>query len=44
MGWVATSFGVNYLCAARRPALFAVDAGHNAVLFVLMEVIIGLFG
>ena len=44
VGWVATSFGVNYLFAGRRLALLAVDAGHNVVLFVLMGLIIGLFG
>jgi len=43
-GWVATSFGVNYLFAGRRLALFAVDAGYNVVLFALMGLIIGLFG
>jgi hypothetical protein len=44
VGWVATSFGVNYLFAGRRLALFAVDAGYNVVLFALIGVIIGLFG
>jgi Protein of unknown function (DUF1761) len=44
IGWVATSFGVNYLFAGRRLALFAVDAGYNMVLFVAMGLIIGLFG
>jgi hypothetical protein len=44
VGWVATSFGVNYLFAGRRLALFAVDAGYNVVLFALMGLIIGLFG
>jgi hypothetical protein len=44
VGWVATSFGVNYLFAGRRLALFAVDAGYNVVLFALMGAIIGLFG
>jgi len=44
VGWVATSFGVNYLFAGRRLALSAVDAGYNVVLFALMGLIIGLFG
>jgi len=44
VGWVATSFGVNYLFAGRRLALFAVDAGYNVVLFALMGLIIALFG
>jgi hypothetical protein len=44
VGWVATSFGVNYLFAGRRLALFAVDVGYNVVLFALMGLIIGLFG
>jgi hypothetical protein len=41
VGWVATSFGVNYLFAGRRLPLFAVDAGYNVVLFALMGLIIG---
>jgi hypothetical protein len=44
IGWVATAFGVNYLFAGRRFALFAVDAGYNIALFALMGLIIGLFG
>ena len=44
VGWVATSFGVNYLFAGRRLALFAVDAGYNVVLFAAMGLVIGLFG
>ena len=44
VGWVATSFGVNYLFAGRRLALFAVDAGYNVVLFALMGLVLGLFG
>src|SRR5262245_7373201 len=44
VGWVATSFGVNYLFAGRRFALFAVDAGYNIALFALMGLIIGWFG
>lgn len=44
LGWVATAFGINYLFAGRRVALFAVDAGYNVVLFPLMGLIIGLFG
>jgi hypothetical protein len=44
VGWVATSFGVNYLFARRSLALFAVDAGYNVVLFALMGLIIGLIG
>jgi hypothetical protein len=43
-GWVATSFGVNYLFADRRFALLAVDAGYNILLFSVMGLIIGLFG
>lgn len=42
--WVATSFGVNYLFAGRKLALFAVDAGYNVVIFAVMGLIIGLFG
>jgi hypothetical protein len=44
VGWVATSFGVNYLFAGRRLTLLAVDAGYNIVLFALTGLMIGLFG
>ena len=44
IGWVATTFGVNYLFAGRQLALFLVDAGYNVTLFALMGLIIGLFG
>jgi hypothetical protein len=44
VGWVATSFGVNYLFAGRRLALFAVDAGYNIVLFAAMGLVLALFG
>lgn len=44
VGWVATSFGVNYLFAGRRLVLLAVDAGYNVAMFALMGLIIGLFG
>jgi hypothetical protein len=42
--WVATSFGVIYLFAGRRLALFAIDAGYNVVLFALMGLVVGLLG
>ena len=44
IGWVATSFGVNYLFAGRRLALFAVDAGYNVVLFAAMGLVLALIG
>lgn len=44
VGWIATSFGVNYLFAGRRLALLAIDAGYNVAMFALMGLIIGLFG
>jgi hypothetical protein len=44
IGWIATSFGVNYLFAGRRLALFAVDAGYNIVLFAAMGLVLALLG
>lgn len=44
VGWVATSFGVNYLFAGRRLALLAVDAGYNVVLFAAMGLVLALIG
>lgn len=44
LGWVATSFGVDYLFAGRRLALFAVDAGYNVVLFAAMGLVLALIG
>jgi hypothetical protein len=40
-GWVATSFGINYLFARRSLALFSIDAGYHTVQFTLIGLILG---
>ncbi|MBV8800358.1 MAG: DUF1761 domain-containing protein [Alphaproteobacteria bacterium] len=42
-GWVATSFGINYLFARRSLVLFAIDAGYHTVQFTLIGLILGLW-
>lgn len=42
-GFVATSFGVNYLFSRHPKALFGIDAGFNVLQFLLMGAIIGAF-
>ncbi|MEP4145946.1 MAG: DUF1761 domain-containing protein [Halioglobus sp.] len=44
VGFVATSFGVNYLFSRHPKALFGIDAGFNVLQFALMGAIIGAFG
>lgn len=41
--FVATSFGINYIFAARRWKLLFVDAGYHIVQFVLYGVVFGLW-
>ena len=41
VGWVATSFGTNYLFERRTLKLWLVNAGYNVVTFVLMGAVIG---
>lgn len=41
LGWVATSFGTNYLFERRSLRLWLVNAGYNVVTFVLMGAVIG---
>lgn len=41
LGWVATSFGTNYLFARRSLALFGIDAGYHTVQFLAMGLILG---
>ena len=43
IGWIATSFGVNYLFAQRSLKLFLIDAGYHAVQFLLYGIIFGLW-
>lgn len=40
-GWVATSFGINYLFARRSLVLFAIDGGYHTVQFTLIGLILG---
>jgi hypothetical protein len=41
-GWVATSFGINYLFARRSLRLFAIDGGYHTLQFTLIGLIVGL--
>lgn len=43
IGWVATSFGTNYLFERRPFRLFLINAGYHAVTFVLMGGILGVW-
>lgn len=43
-GWVATSFGINYLFARRSLKLFAIDGGYHTLQFTLMGLALGLLG
>ncbi|HET7334681.1 MAG TPA: DUF1761 domain-containing protein [Rhizomicrobium sp.] len=42
-GWVATSFGINYLFARRSLKLFAIDGGYHTLQFTLIGLILGLW-
>jgi hypothetical protein len=41
--WVSTSFGINYLFAARPLVLWAIDGGYHVLQFVLYGVILSLW-
>jgi hypothetical protein len=41
--WVATSFGINYLFAARSLKVWAIDAGYHTLQFALYGLILGLW-
>ena len=41
--WVATSFGINYLFAARSLKLWMIDAGYHTLQFALYGLVIGLW-
>jgi hypothetical protein len=43
LGWVATSFGINYQFAGRPAVLWAIDGGYHTLQFVLYGVILGLW-
>jgi len=42
-GWVAMSFGTNYLFEHRPLKLYLINAGYNIILLSLMGLIIGIF-
>ncbi len=41
-GWVATSYGINYLFAQRSLTLFFIDAGYHTLQFTLYGAILAL--
>jgi hypothetical protein len=43
LGWVATSFGINYLFAGRSLKLWLIDGGYHTFQFVLYGLILGLW-
>jgi hypothetical protein len=43
LGWVATSFGINYLFERRSPALLAINGGYHTLQFTLYGLILGLW-
>ena len=43
LGWIAMSFGSNYLFEHRPLKLFLINAGYNTILLSLMGLIIGIF-
>ena len=43
LGWVATSFGINYQFAGRPFVLWAIDAGYHTLQFALYGLILGLW-
>lgn len=43
LGWVATSFGINYQFERRSPALLAINGGYHTLQFTLFGLILGLW-
>ena len=43
LGWVATSFGINYLFERKSLSLFLVNGGYHTVQFTLYGLILGLW-
>ncbi|MCC6983295.1 MAG: DUF1761 domain-containing protein [Bauldia sp.] len=43
LGWVATSFGINYLFERKSLALFLINGGFHTVQFALFGLILGLW-
>ncbi|QYJ07684.1 DUF1761 domain-containing protein [Qipengyuania flava] len=44
LGWVAATFGINYLFAQRPFALWLIDGGYATLQFTLYGLVIGLLG
>lgn len=44
LGWVATSFGINYLFAGRKLGLLLIDGGYHTLQFTLYGAILGAMG
>ena len=43
LGWVATSFGINYAFAGRSLKLWLIDGGYHVLQFALYGLILGLW-
>ena len=43
LGWVASSFGINYLFARRSLKLFLIDGGYHTLQFTLIGLILALW-
>lgn len=43
LGWVAASFGINYLFARRSLKLWLIDGGYHSLQFVLYGLVLGLW-
>jgi hypothetical protein len=43
LGWVATSFGINYLFEHKSMGLFLINGGYHTVQFTLIGAILGLW-
>ena len=41
IGWIATTFGINYLYSQKSFRLFLIDAGCYVVYFIIMGIILG---
>ena len=44
LGWVATSFGINYSFAGKSPKLWLIDAGYHVPQFLVYALVFGLWG
>jgi hypothetical protein len=43
LGWVATSFGINYLFSRRSLTLFVIDGGYHTLQFTVFGLVLGLW-